>query len=62
MDMGINKVLPDSGLAKYIGEWVIVCNNKVVAHNKDLTKIKKEIKKCKTTPTIAKIPRNSLCF
>ncbi|MBW3004708.1 hypothetical protein KY310_02665 [Candidatus Woesearchaeota archaeon] len=55
--MTINKVLPDSNLAKYVGEWVIVCNNRIVAHNKDLQKIKKEIKKCKTTPTVAKIPK-----
>ena len=58
--MTINKVLPDSNLAKYIGEWVIVCNNKIVAHNKDLKKIKKEINKCKTTPTVAKIPKEEI--
>jgi len=55
--MTINKVLPDSNLAKYIGEWVVICKNDVVAHNKDLKKIKKDIKKCKTTPTVAKIPK-----
>lgn len=58
--MGVNKVLPDSNLAKYVGEWVIVCKDEVIAHNKDLTKLKKEIKKCKTRPTVAKIPKKEI--
>ncbi|MBW2986295.1 hypothetical protein KY333_02905 [Candidatus Woesearchaeota archaeon] len=58
--MTINKVLPNSNLAKYIGEWVVICKNEVVAHNKDIAKLKKEINKCKTTPTIAKIPKKEI--
>ena len=56
--MTINQVLPESiDFSKYLGQWVVVCDKKVVAHNKDLTKIKKEIAKCKRAPTIAKIPK-----
>jgi hypothetical protein len=52
-----NKVL-SQGLEKYVGEWVVICENKVVAHDKDLTKIQKEITKCKRTPLITKIPKS----
>jgi len=58
--MTINKVLPDSNLSRYVGEWVIMCKNEVIAHNKDLAKIKNEIKKCKTIPTLAKIPKKEI--
>ena len=58
--MTIDKVLPDSNLAKYVGEWIVICKNEVIAHNKDITKLKKEIHKCKTTPTIAKIPKKEI--
>ena len=58
--MGINKVLPDSCLAEYVGEWVVICKDKVVAHNKDITKLKKDIDKCKTIPTVAKIPKKEI--
>ena len=54
-------VLPENlDLSKFRGEWVIICNNKVLANNKDLTKLKKQIKNCKQTPTIAKIPENDI--
>lgn len=43
-------------LSKYLGQWVVICDNKVIAHNKDLTKIAKDIDRCKKTPTITKIP------
>ncbi len=49
-------VLPKMNYSKYLGEWVVICNNKVVAHNKSLKNIDKEIKKY-NTPTIAKIPK-----
>ena len=45
---------------KYPGEWVISCNNQVIAHNKDLTKIRDEIGKCKSTPTITKVPKEEI--
>lgn len=47
-------------LSKYLGQWVVVCENKVVAHDEDLTKIKQEIAKCKRAPTIAKIPKKEV--
>ncbi len=57
--MGINNVLPaEVDFSGYLGEWVVVCNNKVVAHNKDINKIEKDIKGCKTEPVIAKIPKS----
>lgn len=40
-----------------IGEWVVICQNKIVAHNKKLNKVEKEIKACKRVPIIAKIPK-----
>jgi len=43
--------------SKYLGEWVIICQDKIIAHNKNLKNIEKEIKRCKKTPTIAKIPK-----
>lgn len=55
--MKTQQVLPDTGLSKYVGEWVVICNDEVIAHSDKLIKIKKEISKCKTTPTIARIPK-----
>ena len=43
-------------LSRYIGQWVVICDNKVVAHDKDLTKIAKDISRCRKIPTIAMIP------
>ena len=44
-------------LAKYVGQWVVICGDKVIAHDKDLNKIESTINSCQTTPTIAKIPK-----
>ena len=55
--MVVNQILQGIELSKYIGEWVAISNNKVIAHNKDLMKIKKDIDNCKTAPTITKIPK-----
>ena len=43
--------------SRYVGQWVVICENKVVAHDKNLNKVQKEIKECKRVPTIAKIPK-----
>ena len=43
--------------SRYVGQWVVICENKVVAHDKNLNKVQKEIKECKRIPTIAKIPK-----
>jgi len=45
---------------KYPGEWVISCNNHVIAHHKDLTKIRDALVKCKTTPTLTKVPKEEI--
>ena len=56
--MAINHILPSNvDFSMYLGEWVVVCENKVVAHNRHLNKIEEDIKKCKRVPTIAKIPK-----
>jgi hypothetical protein len=59
--MTINEVLPRNlDLSKYVGQWVVICNNIVIAHDKTLNKIEKEINTCKTTPVIAKIPKKEI--
>jgi len=58
--MKTNNILPNSDLSKYVGKWVVICKNKVIANNKDITKLKKDIENCKTIPTIAKIPKKEI--
>ena len=58
--MAIKQILPNSGLAKYAGEWVVLCKKEIIAHNKDVAKLKKKINTCKTIPTIAKIPEKEI--
>ena len=56
--MAINQVLPQGiDFSRYVGQWVVVCENKVVAHNKSLNKVEKDIKECKKEPVVAKIPK-----
>jgi len=55
--MNNEEVLPKIDYSGYIGEWVVICENKIIAHDKNLSKIKEEIKNCRTTPMIAKIPK-----
>ena len=42
----------------YIGEWVAICNKKIVSHGKNVNVVFKEaIEKCsKEKPFIAKVP------
>jgi len=42
----------------YIGQWVAICNQRIVAHGKDVKKVFKETKeKCpKVRPLITRIP------
>ncbi len=49
-------VLPKLNYSKFRGEWIVICENMIIAHNKDLTLIQDEINACKKVPTIAKIP------
>ena len=62
--MTINPVLPTGmDFSKYVGQWVVICENKIVAHDKNLNKIEKQIKGCNRVPTIAKIPeKDTLIF
>jgi hypothetical protein len=62
--MVINEVLTKNvDFSKYVGQWVVICENKLVAHNKSLNNINKDIKNCKRVPTIAKIPeKGTLIF
>ncbi len=55
--MSTKEVLSEGiDFTKFLGQWVLICDNTVIANNKDLTKLQKEISSCKRTPTIAKIP------
>jgi len=45
-------------VGKYAGEWVVICENKIIAHGTNLLKMKADISSCKRTPTIAKIPKS----
>ena len=49
--------LPEIDYSRYSGQWIVVCENKIIAHNKQLDKLNDQIKKCKRSPTIAKIPK-----
>jgi len=55
--MATYTVLPKIDLTPFVGEWVVICEKKVVAHDKKLSKLSKEIDKCKKSPTVAKIPK-----
>ena len=58
--MSTQKILPKIDVSKYKGQWIVVCESKVVANGKDLTKLKNDIKNCKKTPTIARIPSEGI--
>ncbi len=56
--MAVKEVLPKKvDFTKYLGQWVVICEEKVVAHDKDLRKVTNEIKACKRVPVVAKIPK-----
>ena len=46
------------GMENYIGEWVAICNRKIISHGHDVKKVFKEAKdKCpKSRPLITRIP------
>ena len=44
-------------LSAYVGEWIVICRDKIVAHDKSLAKLEEEIKQCRPAPTIAKLPK-----
>jgi hypothetical protein len=45
-------------MKQYIGEWVAICNDKVIAHDKNLKKVYKKAKdECpKQRPLVTKVP------
>jgi len=55
--MAINNVIPNINVSRYVGEWIVICENKLIAHDKDINKLDRVIKNCKKVPTIAKIPK-----
>ncbi|HLC57573.1 MAG TPA: DUF5678 domain-containing protein [Candidatus Nanoarchaeia archaeon] len=48
----------EENLERYIGEWIAICKNQIIAHGKDVKKVFKEAKeKCpKERPLITKVP------
>ncbi|MBI4148097.1 hypothetical protein HY490_02295 [Candidatus Woesearchaeota archaeon] len=53
-------MMEEIDFSAYVGEWVITCGNKVIAHAKDLSVIREDIKKCRTTPTITRVPQEEI--
>lgn len=50
-------ILPrDIDFSEYRGEWVLVCNRKLVAHNRNVNALRTDIHKCRNTPTLVRIP------
>lgn len=47
-----------TNIDSYIGKWIAVCNEKIVAHGKDAKKVFKEAKeKCpKERPLLTRVP------
>jgi len=45
-------------LEQYLGEWIAICNQRIVSHGKNVKKVYKEAKeKCPSArPLIAKVP------
>jgi len=45
-------------ISNYIGEWIAVCNQKIVAHGKDVKEVFKEakLKYPKEKPLITRVP------
>lgn len=44
-------------LDRYAGEWVAFVNGKVVAHQSNLRKLMKKIKKLKKNPSVLLVPK-----
>ncbi|HLC75005.1 MAG TPA: DUF5678 domain-containing protein [Candidatus Nanoarchaeia archaeon] len=41
---------------KYRGEWIVIIDDVVIAHNKDIRLLKDVIDHCKKKPLIMKVP------
>ena len=48
----------NADLEKYIGEWVAICNNKIVSHGKNAKEVfEKAVEKCPgKKPLLSKVP------
>ncbi len=54
-----------TNLENYLGEWVAICDNKIVSHGKDVKKVFEEAKKKYPTknPLLTKVPsKETLIF
>lgn len=47
-----------TNIDRYIGEWIAICNEKIIAHGKDVKKVFNESKqKCpKERPLLTRVP------
>lgn len=47
-----------TSIDSYIGEWIAICNQKIVSHGKDIKRVLKEAKKkCpKERPLLTRVP------
>lgn len=52
------EILSEKNLGKYMGEWIVVSDQKVIAHNKSLSKLHDVIRKSKKCLTIARMPKD----
>ncbi len=45
-------------LGNYVGEWIAICNEQIIAHGKDIKKVFKEAKqKCpRERPLLTRVP------
>lgn len=47
-----------TNIDSYIGEWIVICNKKIVAHGRDVKKVFREVKEKypKERPLITRVP------
>ena len=59
-----NTFISKKDWSRYSGEWVAICNDKVISSHQDLKKVIKEsAKKCKgKVPTFTKIPDKNVAM
>ncbi len=52
------KYFMKADIDKYVGEWIVICNSRIVSHGKNIKKVFKETKeKCPSErPFLARIP------
>jgi len=56
----VKDVIPRNlDLSPYEGEWVVICDKEIIAHNKNPLKLEKTINNCKTIPTLFLVPEKN---